>query len=230
MSPGCSLEGLMLKLKFQNVGHLMWRNDSLEKTLMLEKIEGQREGDDRGWDGWMAAPTQWTWVWGSSGSWWWTGKPGKLLPMGSQNQTWLSDCTELKRGNTVHVYQLFTGSAVFFFISRFPSCPLIPFPPEILRFLLELVCWALVFLLLSEDVFVSPSPVGIEFRAEGKDFFPFRAFVQVVPLSSGIRGLWREICRYSSDCFSTCDASFHSGCFRDIFLCLWFSAVWVGCV
>ena len=172
MSPGCSLEGLMLKLKF--LGHLMWRNDSLEKTLMLEKIEGQREGDDRGWDGWMAAPTQWTWVWGSSGSWWWTGKPGMLLPMGSQNRTWLSDWTELKRGNTVHVYQLFTGSVVFSFISRFPSFPLISFPPEILRFLLELVCWALVSLLLSEDVFVSPSPVGTEFRAEGKDFFPFR--------------------------------------------------------
>ena len=47
-SPGCSLEGLMLKLKLQYFGHLMQRADSLEKTLMLGKIEGRREGDDRG--------------------------------------------------------------------------------------------------------------------------------------------------------------------------------------
>ena len=48
ISPGCSLEGLMLKLKFQYFGHLMWRADSFEKTLMLGKIEGRREGHDRG--------------------------------------------------------------------------------------------------------------------------------------------------------------------------------------
>ena len=58
ISPGCSLEGLILKLKLQYFGHLMWRTDSFEKTLMLGKIEGRRRGDDRGWDGWMASPTQ----------------------------------------------------------------------------------------------------------------------------------------------------------------------------
>ena len=42
------------------------------------------EGDDRGWDGWMASPTWWTWVWVNSGSWWWTGRPGMLWFMGSQ--------------------------------------------------------------------------------------------------------------------------------------------------
>ena len=42
------------------------------------------EGDDRGWDGWMASPTWWTWVWVNSGSWWWTGKPGVLQFIGSQ--------------------------------------------------------------------------------------------------------------------------------------------------
>ena len=57
-----SLEGPMLKLKFQYFGHVMWRTDSLEKILMLGKIEGGGEGDDRGWDGWMASPTRWTWV------------------------------------------------------------------------------------------------------------------------------------------------------------------------
>ena len=60
INPDCSLEGLMLKLKLQYFGHLIGRTDSLEKTLMLGKIEGRREGDDRGWDGWMASPTQWT--------------------------------------------------------------------------------------------------------------------------------------------------------------------------
>ena len=42
------------------------------------------EGDDRGWDGWMASPTQWTWVWVKSRSWWWTGRPGVLQSMGPQ--------------------------------------------------------------------------------------------------------------------------------------------------
>ena len=65
-------------------GHLMWRVDSLEKTLMMERLKVGGEGDDRGWDGWMASPTQWTWAWVSSRSWWWTGRPGVLQFMGSQ--------------------------------------------------------------------------------------------------------------------------------------------------
>ena len=95
ISPGCSLEGLMLKLKLQYFGHLKRRSDSFEKAPMLGKIEGRRRG--RGWDGWTASPTQQTWVWASSRNWWWTGKPGMLLQcMGSQkSRTWLSDWTEL---------------------------------------------------------------------------------------------------------------------------------------
>ena len=84
ISPERSLEGMMLKLKLQYFGHLMRRVDSLEKTLMLGGIGAGEEGDDRGWDGWMASPTQWTWVWVSSGSWWWTGRPGMLQFMRSQ--------------------------------------------------------------------------------------------------------------------------------------------------
>ena len=49
-----------------------------------ERVKAGREGDDRGWDGWMASPTRWPWVWASSRSWWWTGKPGVLQSMGSQ--------------------------------------------------------------------------------------------------------------------------------------------------
>ena len=62
INPEYSLEGLMLKLKLQYFGHLMWRNDSLEKTLTLGKVEGKREGDDRGWNGCKASPTQWPWT------------------------------------------------------------------------------------------------------------------------------------------------------------------------
>ena len=60
ISPGCSLEGLMLKLKLQYFGHLMQRADSSEKTLMLGKIEGRRRRGRQRMSGWMASPTQWT--------------------------------------------------------------------------------------------------------------------------------------------------------------------------
>ena len=74
----------MLKLKLQYFGHLMRRTDLLEKTLMLGKIEGRRRRGCQEWDGWMASPTQWTWVWVDSGSWWWTRRPGELWFMGPQ--------------------------------------------------------------------------------------------------------------------------------------------------
>ena len=91
ISPECSLEGLMMKLKLQNFGHLMWRTDSLKKTLMLEKVEGRRR---RGWQRmrWLGGITDsmemtYHWlnrVWVGSGSWWRTGKPGVLQSMGLQ--------------------------------------------------------------------------------------------------------------------------------------------------
>ena len=84
----------------------MRRADSFEKTLMLGKIEGRRRrGWQDEWDGWMASPTQWTWVWVDSRGWWWTGRPGVLWFMGSQrvghdwatelNWTWSSSLTLL---------------------------------------------------------------------------------------------------------------------------------------
>ena len=84
ISPGISLEGMMLKLKLQYFGHLMRRVDSFEKTLMLGGIGAGGEGDNRGWDDWMASLTRWTCVWVNSRSWWWTGRPGVLWFMGSQ--------------------------------------------------------------------------------------------------------------------------------------------------
>ena len=74
----------MLLKKLQYFGYLTWRANSLEKTLMLGKIEGRGEGDNRGQAGWMAWPTQWTWVLASCGRWWRTGKPDVLQSMGCQ--------------------------------------------------------------------------------------------------------------------------------------------------
>ena len=84
ISPGCSLEGLMLKLKLQYFGHLMQRADSFENTLMLGKVEGRRRrGRER--LRWLNGITDsMTWVWVNSGSWWWTGRPGVLRFMWSQ--------------------------------------------------------------------------------------------------------------------------------------------------
>ena len=90
ISPGCSLEGLMLKLKLQYFGHLMW-TDYWKRPWCWERLKAGGEGDDRGWDGWMASPMRWTWIWASSGSWWWTGKPGVLQSMGLQRIKTLSD-------------------------------------------------------------------------------------------------------------------------------------------
>ena len=84
ISPEYSLEGLTLKPKLQYFGHLMWRTNSLKRPWCWESLKAGGERDDRGWNGWMASPTQWTWVWVGSRSWWRTGKPGMLQSMGSQ--------------------------------------------------------------------------------------------------------------------------------------------------
>ena len=99
---GCSLEGLMLKLKLQYFGHLMQSVHSLgKKPYCWEGLGAGREGDDRGWDGWMASPTRWTWVWVDSGSWWWTGRPGVLWFMGSQRvgHDWVTEMNWTEANN-----------------------------------------------------------------------------------------------------------------------------------
>ena len=68
----------------------MQRTDSLVKPWCWERLKAGGEGDDRGWDGWVASPTRWTWVWASSRSWWWTGRPGGCSPWGRKE----SDTTE----------------------------------------------------------------------------------------------------------------------------------------
>ena len=95
ISPGCSLEGLMLKLKLQYFGHLMLRTDSLKRPWCWERLRAGGEGDNREWDGWIASLIQCTWVWVNSGSWWWTGRPSILQSIGLQRvgHDWV---TELK--------------------------------------------------------------------------------------------------------------------------------------
>ena len=63
-----------------------------------ERLGAGGEGDDRGWDGWMASPTRWTWVWVDSRSWWWTGRPGMLRFMGSQRvgHDWATELNWMK--------------------------------------------------------------------------------------------------------------------------------------
>ena len=82
INPEYLLEGLMLKLQY--FGCLMWTANSLEKSLMLGKIEGRRRRGCQRWDGWMASPVQWTWTWASFRRWWGTGSSGMLQSMGSQ--------------------------------------------------------------------------------------------------------------------------------------------------
>jgi len=112
-------------LKLQYFGHLMWRADSLEETHQppptlhpprktttttkkqkkrwcWERLKTGGEGDDREWDGWMASLAQWTWVWASSGKWWWTGKPGVLQSMGSQGvgHDWATEQQQQRSGKS----------------------------------------------------------------------------------------------------------------------------------
>ena len=84
ISPRCSLEGLMLKLKSNTLATWCEELTHLKRPWCSERLKVGGERDDRGWNGWMAPPTQWTWVWVNSGSWWWTGRPGMLQSMGSQ--------------------------------------------------------------------------------------------------------------------------------------------------
>ena len=83
INPKYSLGGLTLKVKLQYLVTWCEELTHLKKLWYWERLK-VGEGDDRGWDGWMASPTQWTWVWVNSGSCWWTGKPGMLQSMASQ--------------------------------------------------------------------------------------------------------------------------------------------------
>ena len=74
-----------------------------KKLWCWEGLGAGGEGDNRGWDGWMASLTRWKWVWVNSGSWWWTGRPGVVWFMGSQRvgHDWGTELTWTERGSTI---------------------------------------------------------------------------------------------------------------------------------
>ena len=118
ISPGCSLDGLMLKLKLQYFGHPIQRADSFERLWCWERLKAGEEGDDRGWDGWMTSPTQWTWVWVNSGSWWWTASSGICGSLGHKE----SDTTEgLNRAGVFWMSQFFASDGQITRVSASPS-------------------------------------------------------------------------------------------------------------
>ena len=118
ISPEYPLEGLMLKLKLNTLATWCEELTHCKRQWCLERLKAGGEGDDRAWDGWMASPTQWTWVWVSSGSWWWTGKPGIPESMGSQRvrHDWATELNWLRDyANTLFLIKFCLGC---FFNSR----------------------------------------------------------------------------------------------------------------
>ena len=101
ISPENSLEGLMLKMNSNTLATWCKELTHWKRPWCWERLKAGGEGDDRGWDGWMASPTQWTWVWVNSRSWWWTGKSGVLQSMWLQRvgHDWVTELTENKQGN-----------------------------------------------------------------------------------------------------------------------------------
>ena len=84
VSPKYSFESFSWGWNSNSVATWCKRLTRLKRPWCWERLKVGGEGDDRGWDGWMALLTQWTWVWVNSGSWWWTGRPGVLQSMESQ--------------------------------------------------------------------------------------------------------------------------------------------------
>ena len=84
ISPECSLEGLCWSWNSNPLATWWKELTHWKKPWCWEWLKASGEGDDRGWDGWMASPTQWTWDWINSRSWWWAGSPGVVQSLGSQ--------------------------------------------------------------------------------------------------------------------------------------------------
>ena len=104
---------------------LIWK-----KPCCWERLRAGGEGDGRGWDGWIASPTQWTWVWVDSGSWWWMGRPGVLPSVGSQRvgHNWETDLNCFTTITTIHCrpHLSLNWSSVPMKHYVHISCPLVP--------------------------------------------------------------------------------------------------------
>ena len=107
ISPEYSLERLILKEAETPNTLAIWCEGltHLKRPWCWERLRVGGEGDDRGWDGWMASPTQWMWVWVDSGSWWWTGRPGMLQSMGSQRvrHDWVTKLNRVHDKSTLRI-------------------------------------------------------------------------------------------------------------------------------
>ena len=117
ISPECSLEGLMW---IWNSNTLATSCEELTHWKILWCWDGLRaggEGDNRGWDGWMASPTRWTWVWVDSGSCWWTGRPGVLWFMGSQRvrHDWVTELNWTELSHPFWCFALLKNKIFFSF-------------------------------------------------------------------------------------------------------------------
>ena len=114
ISPGISLEEMMLSWNSSTLATSCEELSHWKRLWFWEGLGAGGEGDDRGWDGWMASRTRWTWVWVNSRSWWWTGTPGVLWFMGSQRvgHDWATELnwTELNIYPTVYLVYFFMYS------------------------------------------------------------------------------------------------------------------------
>jgi len=112
ISPGCSLEGLMLNWNSNTLATWCEELTHLKRPWCWERLRAGGEGNYRGWDGWMASLTQWTWFWIGSGGWWWTGRPGVLWFMRSQRvgHDWV---TKLNCCLYIVCYLLFSFDVLF---------------------------------------------------------------------------------------------------------------------
>ena len=108
ISPRISLEGMTLKLATSCEELTHWK-----RPWCWEGLGAGGEGDDRGWDGWMASLTRWTWVWVNPGSWWWTGRAGVLDFGVAKSRTRLSDRTELNWKRIYILWYIFENFSLF---------------------------------------------------------------------------------------------------------------------
>ena len=144
LSPSSKLMGPRFNAIWRHLMRVGWLFDWLvydaqkysvmywKRPWCWEWLKAGGEGDDRGWDGWRASLTQWKWVWGSFGNWWWTGKPGMLQSMGSQRvgHDWALNWTDsVMWRNVIWTRQTLENSFTF------PG--LISLPPTIRWYLLH---------------------------------------------------------------------------------------------
>ena len=110
ISPGYSLEGLMLKLNSNRFATWCQKLTHLKRPCCWKRLNVGGEGDESGWNGWMASLTQCTWVWVNSGSWWWTGRPGVLQSMRLQRvgHDWATEMNRIIPGHKIVQYDTYT--------------------------------------------------------------------------------------------------------------------------